>query len=121
MNVHPYLNFDGQAEEAFTLYQSVFGGQVTATMSMSSDTPEADWLPAEERTRISHIALSITDDTTLTASDTVPSAGHVFRPGNQTHVLLSPDSQEEADRLFDGLSSGGGVLMEMQEIFWGDD
>ena len=58
MKVHPYLNFDGKAEEAFTFYKSVFGGEFLANMKMS-EMPEGDKLPAEEQNRTMHIALPI--------------------------------------------------------------
>lgn len=119
MKVHPYLNFDGKAEEAFHLYKSVFGGEFLANMKMK-DVPEGDKLPLEEQNRIMHIALPIAKDTLLMASDCVPSAGHVLHPGSQTYIMLSPDSKEEADRLFAGLSDGGDIEVEMADMFWGD-
>lgn len=119
MKVHPYLNFDGKAEEAFNLYKSVFGGEFTANMKMK-DAPNGSGIPLNEQNRIMHISLPIGKDTILMASDCVPSAGHVIKPGNQTYVMLSTDSRAEADRLFNGLSAGGDVEMPMEDMFWGD-
>lgn len=119
MKVHPYLNFSGQAEEAFNLYKSVFGGEFLMVMKLK-DAPEGDKLPANEQDYIMHIALPIGSDTLLMASDIIPSAGHILESGSQTHIMLSPDSREEADRLFNGLSEGGIVEMEMADMFWGD-
>ncbi len=119
MKVHPYLNFDGKAEEAFEFYKSVFGGEYSSKMKMS-EAPGAENLPKEDQNRIMHIALPINDDVTLMASDIMPSAGHTLTLGNQTYVMLNPDSKEESDRLFNGLSKGGKVEMPMEDQFWGD-
>ena len=119
MKVHPYLNFDGKAEEAFTFYKSVFGGEFLANMKMS-EMPESKNLPANEQNRIMHIALPIGEGTILMASDTVPSAGHKMIFGNQTHIMLSPETKEEADKLFTGLSKDGEINMKLEEASWGD-
>ncbi|MGI8598896.1 MAG: VOC family protein [Chitinophagaceae bacterium] len=66
-----------------------------------------------------HIALPLNEYITLMASDIIPSAGHVLKMGNNIHLSLHPDSREEADRLFKGLSAGGEIEMPMQDTFWG--
>ena len=119
MKVHPYLNFDGKAEEAFMFYKSVFGGEFLANMKMK-EMPDGDKLPTEEQNRTLHIALPIGKGTLLMASDTVPSAGHKMQFGNQTHIMLSPETRKEADQLFNGLSNGGDIEMKMEDAFWGD-
>ena len=119
MKVQPYLNFDGKAEEAFSFYKSVFGGEFTANMKMK-EMPDGDKIPAEEQNRIMHIALPIGNDTMLMASDIMPSAGHTLQQGNQTYIMLNPETKDEADRLFNGLSAGGDIEMKMEDMFWGD-
>ncbi|HET8737613.1 MAG TPA: VOC family protein [Pricia sp.] len=119
MKVNPYLNFDGQAEEAFQFYRSVFGGEFTANMKMS-EAPESEKLPKEEQNRTMHISLPLGGDIVLMASDIVPSAGHTLVKGNNNYISLHPDSREDADRLFNGLSKGGEIEMPMQDQFWGD-
>lgn len=119
MQAHPYLNFDGQAEEAFNMYKSVFGGEFSANMKMTG-MPGAEHLPENERNRTMHIALPINQQTILMASDIVPSAGHILKPGTQTYIMLAVDSKEEADRLFSGLSKGGDIEMPIADMFWGD-
>lgn len=119
MTVHPYLNFDGKAEEAFMFYKSVFGGEFSANMKMS-EAPDAEKLPKEEQNRTMHIALPIGEGTLLMASDIVPSARHKMVFGNQTHIMLNPETKEEADRLFDGLSKDADIEMKMEDTFWGD-
>lgn len=119
MKTNPYLNFDGQAEEAFEFYKSVFGGEFKANMKMS-EMPGAEKMSANEQDRVMHIALPIGKDTLLMASDIVPSAGHKLEKGNQMYISLHPESREEADRIFNGLSKGGNIEMPMEDQFWGD-
>jgi len=119
MKVHPYLNFAGQAEEAFNFYKSVFGGEFLANMKMS-EIPESDKLSEQEQNLTMHISLQIAKDTVLMASDIMPSAGQVLQAGSQTYIMLTTESREEADRLFKGLSKGGNVEMDMDDMYWGD-
>lgn len=117
--IHPYLNFDGKAEEAFNFYKSIFGGEFTALQKMS-DMPDSGNIPDNERNRVMHVALPLNEHTTLMASDCMPSFGHVFVEGNNMYINMSVDSREEADRIFNGLSEGGKVEMPMEDMFWGD-
>ena len=117
--MHPYLNFDGQAEEAFNFYKSVFGGEFLMLQKMG-DAPDADKIPDDEKNRVMHVALPINDHTILMASDCLPSAGHVLKKGNNMYISINTDSREEADRLFNGLSADGLVEMPMEDMFWGD-
>jgi PhnB protein len=119
MKVHPYLNFDGQAEAAFNFYKSVFGGEFTANMKMT-EAPDGDKLSPEEQNRTMHISLPLDEETILMASDIVPSAGHQLIVGNNMYISLSPDTKEEADRLFTGLSKDGEIEMPIEDQFWGD-
>lgn len=116
--MNPYLNFDGNAEEAFNFYKAVFGGEFLAIHRMS-DAPGTENLPASEKNRLMHISLPVGNGVVLMASDTLPSAGHVLSQGNNVHLSLHPESREEADRLFAGLSAGGKVEMPLQDTFWG--
>lgn len=116
--MNPYLNFDGKAEEAFNFYKSVFGGEFTGIYKMG-EMPGGEQLPEGERNRVMHISLPIDGHTTLMASDIMPSMGHVLNEGNNVHISLHPESREEADRLFSGLSAGGKVEMPLADQFWG--
>ncbi|MBX6379417.1 MAG: VOC family protein [Thermoflavifilum aggregans] len=119
--VIPYLNFDGQAEEAMLFYKSVFGGEFAGGGIMyMGNVPGMDNLSEEEKKRVMHVTLSLGNGLMLMASDTLPSMGHRLITGNNLYILLSPDSREEADRLFQALSEGGKVQMPMQDQFWGD-
>ncbi|WAC15245.1 VOC family protein [Dyadobacter pollutisoli] len=118
--LNTYLNFDGNTEEAFNFYKSVFGGEFMSVNKMS-DMPGAEQLPENEKNRLMHIALPIgSAGDVLMASDTVPSMGHVLNVGNNAYVSVFTDSREEADRLFNGLSAGGEIEMALDDMFWGD-
>lgn len=117
--LNPYLNFDGQAEEAFNFYKSVFGGEFLGEIHRIGSAPGTEGLPENERNRVMHIALPIGNDL-LMAADIIPSAGHRLIEGNNNYISIFPDSREEAERLFTGLSEGGEVEMPLEDQFWGD-
>jgi PhnB protein len=119
MIFNPYLNFDGQAEEAFNFYKSVFGGEFSMVQRMG-DMPGSEQIPENEKNRLMHIALPINDQTVLMASDCMTSAGHVLNVGNNMYISIHTESRDEADRLFNGLSAGGFIEMPMEDMFWGD-
>jgi PhnB protein len=119
VTLNPYLNFKGQAEEAFRFYKSVFGGEFSA-LQRFKDTPEGDKTPAAERDKIMHIALPIGNGVRLMASDTLESMGSKMTAGNNFYLSLNVDSKQEADRVFNGLSKGGQVELPMQKMFWGE-
>ncbi len=116
--MNPYLNFDGKAEEAFTFYKSVFGGEFREIHKMGS-APGTEGLSDEEKNRVMHVSLPIDSHTTLMASDIVPSFGHKLNEGNNVHISLHPESREETERLFNGLSAGGSIEMPLEDTFWG--
>lgn len=118
MILNPYLNFDGNAEEAFHFYQSVFGGEVLI-MKMK-DAPGSENLSEEEKNLAMHVSLPIGNNQFLMASDCVKSMGHVLIPGNNNYISLAPDSRDEATRIFNELSAGGEIEMPMDDMFWGD-
>ncbi len=120
--VNVYLNFDGNCEEAFNFYKSVFGGEFKylgkfKEMPTQEGTPP---LPKEMEERIMHVFLPISQETSLFGSDTGGEWGPAFRQGNNFSISISTDRKEEADRLFNGLSAGGVVSMPMADTFWGD-
>lgn len=118
--VNTYLNFQGQAEEAFSFYAKTFGTAVTQ-LSRFSDLPfgpGAD-LPAEERDLVMHAELPILGGHILMATDMLSSMGHETRVGNNTTLCLDVDSKEEADRLYEALSEGGAEGQPMGDMPWG--
>ena len=118
MQVNPYLNFNGNSEEAFNFYKSVFGGEF-ATVMRFKDNPQCADLTEADKERIMHIALPLNGGGMLMASDALESFGQKLNAGNNFYISLSPASREEADRLFAGLSDGGNVEMPMSDMFWG--
>lgn len=117
--VNPYLNFNGNTEEAFNFYKSVFGGEFLAIMRFS-DNPGCGEIPEAEKGKIMHIALPIGKGTVLMATDALESMGQKLTFGNNFYISLAPESKEEAERLFNGLSAGGKIEMPLQDMFWGD-
>jgi PhnB protein len=116
--VNPYLNFNGNTEEAFNFYKSVFGGEFQALMRFK-DNPQCDQWTEADKERIMHIALPLGDGTVLMATDSLESLGQKLTLGNNFYICLSPESKDEADRLFNGLSDGGKIEMSLQDMFWG--
>ncbi|HYF68401.1 MAG TPA: VOC family protein [Ohtaekwangia sp.] len=116
--VNPYLNFKGNAEEAFNFYKSVFGGEFFAVQRFK-DTPEAEKLSASDGEKLMHIALPIGHGNILMATDVLESMGRQFIPGNNYYLSLSADSKVEADKLFKALSDGGEVSIPISDMFWG--
>jgi len=120
LKVNPYLNFDGNAEQAFNFYKSVFGGEFTAGVMKMGDAPGMDKLSDDEKNRTMHVSLPLGNGQTLMASDTLPSMGHKLTQGNNIYLSVHPDTKEEADRLFNALAEGGNVEMPIADQFWGD-
>lgn len=116
MITNTYLNFDGNSEKAFNFYKSVFGGEFDTVMRFK-DTPDGDKMPNGEGNRIMHISLPLGGGQFLMASDTL--TGNKLVVGNNFSISLSPDSREEADRLFAGLSADGTVQMPLHDAFFG--
>jgi PhnB protein len=116
--INPYLNFPGTTEEAFNFYKSVFGGEFTSVQRFK-DTPESGRVPASELDKIMHIALPIGKGNILMATDALESMGHKLTSGNNFHISISTDSEEEAKKVFKALSEGGTVTIPLDKMFWG--
>lgn len=115
--ISPYLNFDGNAREAFEFYRSVFGGEFM-NLSPMGEAPGGDQLPPEEQKRLMHVSLPIGSQGFLMGSDIFPSMGHTLREGNQMHLMYAPESEEDARRVFNALAEGGQVSMPLEATFW---
>lgn len=118
--INPYLNFPGNTEKAFNFYKSIFGGEFLGGITRFGDSPETDDVPEDEKDKVMHIALPIGEGNVLMATDALESMGQEVHPGNNFYISLQADSKEEADRLFEGLSAGGEIELEMHDAFWGD-
>lgn len=119
--LHPYLTFSGNCEEAFLFYKSVFGGDFNM-VGRFKDMPPMDGqppIPESEGAKIMHISLPIGNGSILMGSDSSEAFGHTTNVGNNFSISINADSEEEANRLFRGLSAGGKVTMPLDKTFWG--
>ena len=116
--INPYLNFNGNTEEAFNFYKSVFGGEFLALMRFK-DNPGCGQMSESDRERIMHVALPIGNGNALMATDALESMGQKLTVGNNFYIAITPESKEEAEKLFNGLSAGGKIEMPLQDMFWG--
>jgi len=115
---NPYLNFNGNTEEAFIFYKSVFGGEFAMIMRYG-DIPGNENMPADVLSKIMHIALPIGNGNMLMATDSLESLGQKLVQGNNHYLCISPASKEEADELYTKLSVNGKIEMPIQDTFWG--
>ncbi|MGH7458651.1 MAG: VOC family protein [Longimicrobiaceae bacterium] len=118
--VNPYLNFDGNAEEAFNFYKSVFGGEFLAVIRFRDFGNNPMDVPEEDRNKVAHIALPLKEDTLLMGSDVLQSMKHSHKVGNNSYINLETESAEEAERLFNALSPGGQIEMPLQKTEWAE-
>ncbi len=121
--VSTYLNFPRKTEEAFNFYKSIFGGEFgNDGVARFSDIPPSDEMPPlaeEDKDLIMHIELPLLGGHVLMGTDAPESMGFKVNFGNNSYINLEPDTKAETKRLFDGLSEGGVVTMELQQMFWG--
>ncbi|MFV8338230.1 VOC family protein [Flavobacterium sp. LB3P21] len=118
--INPYLVFNGNCEEAFLFYKSVFGGEFPY-IGKFKDMPPAEGNPVlseADGNKIMHVSLPIGDGTILMGSDSNSASGEVIF-GQNISISINTNSKEEADKLFNGLSVGGTVTMPMSQTFWG--
>lgn len=121
--VSTYLNFPRNTEEAFNFYKKVFGGVFTGGISRFSDIPPSESAPTvaeNDRNLVMHIELPILGGHRLMGTDAPESMGFNINFGNNVYISLEPETREETKRLFDELSAGGKVEMDLQDMFWGD-
>lgn len=116
-SVGPYLMFNGNAEEAFTFYQSVFGGELDLTRY--GEMGDGSGMPEEMADGVANVALALAgDDQVIMASD-APPGQEVAMAGNDRYlVTLQMDSEEEAQRIYTALSAGGEVIMPLDRTEW---
>ena len=116
-----YLTFNGNAEEAFNFYKSVFGGEFPMIQRFK-EGPEKDRemgkMKDEEGEKLIHVSLPISKETSLMASDSPESMGKV-KFGNNFSIYVEAQSKEEAEKIFMGLSAGGKIKMPRADTFWG--
>ncbi len=117
--INPYIHFNGNAEDAFNFYKSVFGGEFSMITRFSDMAFEGSISTDEEANKIMHIALPIGKHDILMGSDTPAALGVHNEQETRSKISISADSKEEADRLYQGLSADGHVEMPIQDSPWG--
>lgn len=112
-----YLNFNGNAEEAFNFYKSVFGGEFLS-LQRFKETPEADKVAEKDRDKLMHVALPLPGGSVLMATDALESMGQKLTVGNNFYIVLYTEGEQEVNRLFERLSQGGKTQMKPGKTFW---
>jgi PhnB protein len=116
--INPHINFNGNAEEAFNFYKSVFGGEFTKIMRFSELSNPEFPVAENDANKIMYIALPIGKNI-LIANDVPESMGRTNENENRSKISISAESKEEADKLFNGLSEAGTIEMTIADSPWG--
>lgn len=117
-----YLNFQGNTEEAFTFYKSVFKTEYSAPIIRMGDIPAPEGMPQlsdDDKNKVMHVALPTLNGVEIMGTDNLESMGHQTKIGNNTTINLEPDTREETERLYQLLSEGASDLAPLEEQFWG--
>ena len=117
--INPWINFNGNAEEAFTFYRSVFGGEFAKIIRFKDLASDEFPVPEDEGNKIMRIALPIGKHNLLIANDVPAFLGRVSEEENRSKIAVSAESKEEADKIFNGLSAGGTVEGPIGDGPWG--
>ena len=117
--INPWINFNGNAEEAFTFYKSVFGGEFTKIVRFKELSSEEFPIAEDDANKIMYIGLPIGKNNVLIANDVPEFMGRVNEQENRSKIAVSAERREEADKLFNGLSAGGEVEGPIGESPWG--
>ena len=113
MQVQSYLFFDGRCEEAIEFYKKTLGAEVGMLMRWK-DSPDQSMCSPCNEDKVMHASLKI-GETRVMASDGRNTGNPKF-----DGFALSVDAKDEADadRLFNGLSTGGKVVMPLGKTFF---
>jgi PhnB protein len=117
--INPWINFNGNAEEAFTFYKSVFGGEFTKITRFKDLAGPEFPIPENEANKIMYIGLPLGKHNVLIANDVPEFMGRVSEAENRSKILVNAESREEADNIFNGLSAGGDVEGSIGDTPWG--
>lgn len=116
--INPHINFNGNAEEAFNFYKSVFGGDFAKIIRFKDIANDEFPVAEHEADKIMHIALPIGNNI-LMANDVPEILGRTNENENRSKISINAESREEADKLFNGLSADGQVEMPISDSPWG--
>lgn len=114
--INPHINFNGNAEEAFTFYKSVFGGAFTKITRFKDIASDEFPIAEKDENKIMHIALPIGNNV-LMGNDVPDFMGKVNEEENRSKISINTESKEEADKLFNGLSAGGTIEVPLADSF----
>ena len=117
--INPWINFNGNAEEAFTFYKSVFGGEFTKIVRFKELSSEEFPIAEDDANKIMYIGLPIGKNNVLIANDVPEFMGKVNEQENRSKIAVSAESREEADKIFNGLSAGGDIEGPIGDSPWG--
>lgn len=117
--INPWINFNGNAEEAFGFYKSVFGGEFEKIVRFKDLSGEGFPVSENDADKIMRIALPIGKNNVLVANDVPGFLGRVNESENRSKIYVVTESREEADKIFNGLSAGGDVDGPIGESPWG--
>ena len=118
-SINPYIHFNGNAEEAFTFYKSVFGGEFERIVRFKDLASHGNQISEKEQNNIMHIALPIGKSSLLMGSDTPEFMGRQNENENRSKISVTAESKEEADKIFNGLAAGANVEMPIGDSPWG--
>lgn len=115
----PYLNFDGQGQEAAHFYTDVLNAELKSIMTYGeANAADMEGIPAEAKDMVMNAQIILKNGDPLMISDVPPGMGMSYRKGNNISLTLTLDDQEEARTIFGKLAEGGMVSMDLQETFW---
>jgi PhnB protein len=116
--INPHINFNGNAEEAFNFYKSVFGGEFAKVIRFKELSSPEYPIPEKEENKMMHIALPIGNCNMLMGNDVPEFMGPTNENENRSKIAITAESKEEADKLFNGLSAGGQIEMPIADSPW---
>lgn len=117
--INPWINFNGNAEEAFDFYQSVFGGEFTKIVRFKDLSSPEFQVPEDEANKIMYIGLPLGKNNVLIANDVPAFMGQVNEDENRSKIYVSAESRDEAEKIFNGLSAGGDIEGPIGDSPWG--
>jgi PhnB protein len=117
--INPWINFNGNAEEAFTFYKSVFGGEFTKIIRFKDLASDEFQVAESEANKIMTIVLPLGNHNMLMANDVPEFMGRVNENENRSKIAVNAESREEADQIFNGLSAGGAIEGPIGDSPWG--
>jgi PhnB protein len=116
--INPHINFNGNAEEAFTFYKSVFGGEFATIVRFKEIASDEMPVAEHEANKIMHIALPVGKNL-LMANDVPESMGPTNENENRSKIVINAESREEADKIYNGLSPGATIEVPISDSPWG--